>query len=140
MSTTSIRRKALSTAIVSAVLLLSTTEVMAQAAARAQEQREARQQQKTGKSNDAAKTETLYPEATRKAPELKASSKLSSKLQKMIDFYNDGKNPEARAAADEIIASPGANAYELALANQIAAQAAYAADDNAAAKAYLKKA
>jgi len=140
MSTTSIRRKALSTAIVSTVLLLSTTEVMAQTAARAEEQREARQQQKNKKSNDTAKTETLYPEATRKAPELKASSKLSSKLEKMINFYNDGKNPEARAAADEVVASAGANAYELALANQIAAQAAYATDDNAAAKAYLKKA
>lgn len=141
MSTKNLRPKALNAAIVSTVLLLFTTQVLAQTASqRAEERRSARQAEKAGKSDDAGKSQTLFPEATREAPDTKASAKLSSKLQKMIDFYNDGKNPETRAAADEIIADPKANTYEQALANQIAAQAAYATDDNAAAKTYLKKA
>src|SRR5690606_22394756 len=52
----------------------------------------------------------------------------------------EGENEKARAAADEIIANERANNYERSLANQIAAQAAYATDDNAAAMAYLEKA
>jgi tetratricopeptide (TPR) repeat protein len=147
MSTYKLRPKALSAAIVSMVLLLFTTQVLAQTASqRAEERRAARQAEKAAKSDgksqsdDSGKSQPLFPEATRKAPDTKASAKLSSKLQKMIDFYNDGKHPETRAAADEIIADPKANAYEQALANQIAAQAAYATDDNAAAKVYLQKA
>jgi tetratricopeptide (TPR) repeat protein len=58
----------------------------------------------------------------------------------MMDYFNDDKSTETRAAADEIIANKDANAYERALANQIAAQAAYGADDTAAAKTYLKNA
>jgi tetratricopeptide (TPR) repeat protein len=146
MSTTRVPFKVLSIAIVSASLMLSTAQVLAQAAqaeqpmSRAEQRRAEREGKKTDKSGEAAKTEALYPDATRKAPELNASSKMSARLQKMIDAYNDGKHPEARAAADEIIADPKANAYEQALANQIAAQAAYAGDDSAAAKTYLKKA
>jgi uncharacterized protein HemY len=138
-----LRPNILTLAIAGAALMLSTTQVMAQAAQRAQEAREARRggdsdsSRSKGKSSEA---KAMFPDAAREEPDAKASSKLSSKLQKMIDAYNDGKNPEARAAADAIIATGSANAYERALANQIAAQAAYADSDNAAAKTYLKNA
>jgi tetratricopeptide (TPR) repeat protein len=81
-----------------------------------------------------------YPEATRKAPDVKASSRISSKLQKMVDRLDDGKTDEARALADEIIANTRANAYERAFSAQLGAQAAYEADDTQAAMAYLNQA
>ncbi len=142
MSSSRFRPNLLTAALAGAVLMLSTGQVLAQAAQRAAEAREARQGRSESRQSESKQSEAkeMFPEATRKAPDAKASAKLSSKLQKMIDAYNDGKNPEARAAADEIIANERANAYERALANQIAAQAAYGENDNAAAKTYLKNA
>ena len=49
-----------------------------------------------------AKAEALYPNATRQEPTVKASAKLGSKLQKMIDSYNKEKFPETRTQADAI--------------------------------------
>lgn len=134
MSTLPLRTHLLTAAIAGAVMLVSTTPSLAQT--RAQQAHD----QRANKSEKGGAAAELFPEATRKAPNEKASAKLSSKLQKMIDLYNDDKSAEARAAADEIIANDKANAYERALANQIAAQAAYASDDSAAAQAYLKAA
>ncbi len=51
-----------------------------------------------------AKAEALYPNATRQEPTVKASAKLGSKLQKMIDSYNKEKFPETRTQADAILA------------------------------------
>jgi len=51
------------------------------------------------------KQEVLYPDATRKAPEAKASSKLAPKLQKMMDLYQDNKEAEARATVPVIARS-----------------------------------
>lgn len=102
---------------------------VADAAARERQGREASQKQ----------TEQ-YPEATRKAPEAKASSRMSPKLQKLVDRLDDDKADEARALADEIIASDKANAYDRAFAAQIGAQAAYEADDVDAAMRYLNQA
>ncbi|KAF1688932.1 tetratricopeptide repeat protein [Pseudoxanthomonas koreensis] len=87
----------------------------------------------------AAKAEVLYPEATRKEPEAKASTKTGKKLQKLIDVYNDGDFAQTRTLANEILATEGANAYDKALAAQLAAQATYSLDDTAAAKAYLQQ-
>lgn len=89
----------------------------------------------------AEKVEVLFPNATRQEPKEKASSKMSSKLQKLIDTYNDGEDYAAvRSQADEILAAAGANGYDKSLAAQLAAQAAYNLDDNAAAKQYLQQA
>jgi hypothetical protein len=85
------------------------------------------------------KAEALYPQATRAEPDIKASAKLGKQLQKMIDSYNEQKLPETRALADEILANSAANAYDKSLAAQLAAQAAYQTDDNAAAKKYLQQ-
>jgi predicted negative regulator of RcsB-dependent stress response len=81
-----------------------------------------------------------YPEASRKAPHAKASAKMSPKLRKMVERYDEDKHDEARALADEIIASDKANAYDRAFAAQVGAQATYDADDTSAAMRYLNQA
>ena len=70
------------------------------------------------------KAEQLFPQATRQEPEAKASSKLSKKLQKMIDVYNKDDFAQTRTLADEILATEGASDYDRALAAQLASQAA----------------
>ena len=85
------------------------------------------------------KAEQLFPQATRQEPEAKASSKLSKKLQKMIDVYNKDDFAQTRTLADEILATEGASDYDRALAAQLASQAAYNLDDTAATKAYLQQ-
>lgn len=87
-----------------------------------------------------AKAEVLFPEATRVEPKGKASSKMGSKLNKLFAAYNDSEYAETRTLADEILASPDANDYDKAVANQLASQGAYNLDDNAAAKQYLQQA
>ena len=97
------------------------------------------------------KEEVLYPDATRQEPEAKGSPKVLTKLNKLIEAYNKALDQEdeakatagyttARTLADEIIANGSANAYDKALAAQIASQAALNTDDEAAAEGYLKQA
>ena len=97
------------------------------------------------------KEEVLYPDATREEPEAKGSPKVQTKLNKLIEAYNKALEQEdeakatagyttARTLADEIIANGSANAYDKALAAQIASQAALNTDDEAAAEGYLKQA
>ncbi|PPU09868.1 tetratricopeptide repeat protein [Xanthomonas arboricola] len=93
------------------------------------------------KSKGNGKAEELYPQSTRAAPTIKPSSKLGSKLQKLIETFNKGEDfPAVRTQADEIIANGSANEADKALASQLAAQAAYNMDDTAAAKKYLQQA
>jgi len=70
-----------------------------------------------------------FPEATREAPETKASAKTARKLQEMVDLQQEGSGAEAVAIADAILADADSNAYEKALAAQTAAQVAYEAGD-----------
>lgn len=97
------------------------------------------------------KEEVLYPDATRQEPEAKGSPKVQTKLNKLIEAYNKALEQEdeakatagyttARTLADEIIVNGSANAYDKALAAQIASQAALNTDDEAAAEGYLKQA
>lgn len=104
----------------------------------AQSRSSERNERRGGKSS--AKAEVLYPDATREEPKGKASSKMGSKLQKLFGAYNKDDYAETRKLADEIIAADGANDYDKAVANQLASQAAYNSDDNAAAKQYLQQA
>ncbi|PPT74188.1 hypothetical protein XaplCFBP3122_17810 [Xanthomonas arboricola pv. populi] len=93
------------------------------------------------KSKSSGKAEELYPQSTRAAPTIKPSSKLGSKLQKLIETFNKGEDfPAVRTQADEILANGSANEADKALASQLAAQAAYNMDDTAAAKKYLQQA
>ena len=91
-------------------------------------------------NKDSAKAEVLYPEATRVEPKGKASSKMGSKLNKLFAAYNKQEFAETRTLADEILASPDANDYDKAVANQLASQGTYNLEDNAAAKQYLQQA
>ena len=97
------------------------------------------------------KEEVLFPDTTRQEPEAKGSPKVLTKLNKLIEAYNKALDQEdeakatagyttARTLADEIIANGAANAYDKALAAQIASQAALNTDDEAAAEGYLKQA
>lgn len=92
------------------------------------------------KERTSQKEENRYPDATREEPKAKGSPKLQTKLQKMIDAYNKDDFAAARAAADEVLANDAANAYDKALAAQIASQAAYNTDDTPGTIAYLKQA
>src|SRR3546814_398847 len=140
MPSTFPRINILAAALVGAVLMTSTTQAAAQAAQRAQEAREQRAEKPDKPDKSGSNSKELFPQAEREEPGEKASARMSPKLQKMIDAYNDGENEKARVAADEIIANERANDYERSLANQIAAQAAYATDDSSAAMTYLEKA
>lgn len=91
-------------------------------------------------AKETTKAVDTYADATRIAPDAKASAKVTPKLKKMMDLYDADKGAEARAIADEIIANGAANAYDHAFAAQIGGQIAYEADDTAGAMAYLKKA
>lgn len=125
----------LTSALAIALSVFVVNEVHAQSVA---ERRAARAAEKNAsKGNSSKKAEPMFPQAARQEPETKASSKLSAKLQKMIDANNEDKPVDARKLADEIIADAKANAYEKSLAAQIGAQAAYGQDDSAAAKNYL---
>ena len=93
----------------------------------------------SARGNKGQKVEQKFPEATRTEPGVKASSKLSKKLQKLFEAYNKDEDAQIRPLADEILATDGANEYDRSIAAQLAAQAAYEQDDNAAAKAYLRQ-
>lgn len=104
------------------------------------EQRRARHAEKKAKGQDAAPAAPAqYPNATRQEPETKASAKLSPKLQKMFDAYEQDDLAQTTALADEIIALSGANAYERAIAARIAGAALLNTDD-ARAMRYLTQA
>lgn len=133
--------RSLLTTAIGAVLALGTVQTaVAQSAMDRAEQRRARHAEKKEKEQAAQPAQAAtYPNATRVSPEAKASAKLSSKLQKMLDAYEAQKGAEARAMADELIANPAANAYEKSFAAQLGGQIAYEAGDTNAAKAYFKQ-
>ena len=91
-------------------------------------------------SKKSEKAQVLYPDATREQPTVKASAKAGKKLQKLIDVYNKDDFAQTVTLAQELLAEPAANEYDKSLAAQLAAQAAYNQDDNAAAKGYLQQA
>ena len=135
----SLTRTVLAAAVGSALMVATVGSAFAQSAAqRAQERRERQAEQQSQPATTSANT--AYANATRKAPAAKASSRMAPRLQKMVDLYEEDKGTEARAAADEIIADERANEYDRAFAAQIAAQAAYDADDMAGAMSYLERA
>jgi tetratricopeptide (TPR) repeat protein len=105
------------------------------ASARSEERRSSR-----SSSGANANQNVMFPDATREAPGIRASSRLGRKLQRMIDAFNKAEYPQTRALADEVLADDGANAYEKSLAGQLAGQAAYSLDDEAAAERYLEQA
>lgn len=134
------RNSTLLAAAIGAVLVFgAVSQATAQTASeRSAQRRAARDSNKTAAAP--TKAENKYPDASRTAPEAKASSKGGAKLQKMMDAFDKEKAADARAQADAIIADTALNAYERSFAAQIGFQVAYDADDNKAAMEYLKKA
>lgn len=115
-------------------------EAFAQSAMDRAEQRRARHaQEKAGKQESAPQAPDQYPDATRQQPEAKASAKLSPKLQKMFDAYEQDDPVATTALADEVIANTAANAYERAIAARIAGATLLNTDDVRAAT-YFKRA
>ncbi|MGJ7903011.1 tetratricopeptide repeat protein [Lysobacter sp. 1R34A] len=138
MSKQPTRRSTLLAAAIGVTLVFgAVSQVNAQSMAERNAQRRANKEASKG---TATKAENQFPNATRTAPDAKASSKGGAKLQKMMEFYDKEKAAEARAVADEIIANTAFNAYERSFAAQIGAQLAYDGDDSKAAIAYLKQA
>ncbi|HEY5802245.1 MAG TPA: tetratricopeptide repeat protein [Lysobacter sp.] len=132
------RNRSILAVAVSAVLVFgAVSQVNAQTANERAAERRAKQDQ--GKQS-AGKVADEYPQATRQTPDTKASKKATPQLQKMMKLYDDDKGSEARAIADQIIASADSNAYDKAFASQIGAQIAYDGDDTPGAMKYLKQA
>ena len=136
----SLTRTVLAAAVGSALMVATVGSAFAQSAAQLAQERRERQAEQQQSQPATTNTDTAYANATRKAPTAKASSRMAPRLQKMVDLYEEDKGAEARAAADEIIADERANEYDRAFAAQIAAQAAYDADDMAGAMNYLGRA
>ena len=102
--------------------------------ASADAQCQARERGSRGGSN---RPQELYPEATRQSPREGASQRMGARLNKLGAAFDQDDNAQVRQIADEIIADARASDYDKAYAAQLAANAAYNADDLAAAKAYL---
>ena len=86
--------------------------------------------------------EEKFPGATREEPPQKYTNASSSnRIKKLGDLYNtEGKEQQTIEAAKEIWTNPKSNAFERALAYQLAGNAAYNLDDITLAIDYLKKA
>lgn len=81
-----------------------------------------------------------YPNATRTAPDAKASGKMVKNLQALQDLYEKQDMAAVLAKADEIAAMPAAGAYEKSFAYSLAGNAAADLDDQAKAADYFAKA
>lgn len=133
------RTSTLLAAAIGAVLVAGTVAAPSPVSAEPQSQRERRAERESRSSRNTAKVEERYPNSTRDVKEGSASRKFASELSKMNDLYAEEDLDGARQIADEIIADPDANEYEQAYAAQLAAQAAYVADEIDAAIAYQQK-
>lgn len=132
-------RHALSIAIVTMVLLCSTAGTQAQSAQERSEQRRARNADENSESQKKEATQPAYPGATREEPSLKASAKLTPKLQKLFKAYDADDSAQAQTLADEILSDDKANAYEKAISARIIGSMLLGTDD-AKAQAYLQQA
>lgn len=129
-------RAAIVSAIAGSLLATGLGQVLAQDSPdRFRERREQREQ----KAQSATKSETRYPQASRKDPGLKTSARRGKQIDRLFDAYNDSDAAKVQDIADPIIADEGANAYERAVSARLVA-ATNANTDNAKAKDYLRKA
>jgi tetratricopeptide (TPR) repeat protein len=83
----------------------------------------------------------LYPDATRESPEAVYTQRLSKQIQKLQDAYNaDGKEEETIAAAQAILDSKLAKAYDRGIALLLAGSASIDLGKDDQAIDYLKRA
>lgn len=81
-----------------------------------------------------------YPNATRTAPEAKASGKMVKHLQALQDLYEKQDMAGVIAKADEVAGMPAAGAYEKSFAYSMAGNAAADMDDQGRAADYFARA
>lgn len=126
----------LMTAMIATGLMVATTSALAQGASRSEERRAERAAKKGG----AEKPEARYPDATRKEPETKSSSRAAStRLGKLSDAYEAQDLAQVQLLADEIIADEKSNAYERSISARIAGASLIGSEDTKA-LAYLQRA
>ncbi|GAA4856849.1 tetratricopeptide repeat protein [Luteimonas vadosa] len=135
-------RLLLSAAVMASLLVVSSAPVFAQGSA--QERAEARRAKHAAAKAEteqvaATTAEPTYPSATRQEPNGKASAKLTPRLQKLFEAYDESDLAAAQAIADEVLANPDANAYEKAIAARIIGSM-HLGQDDARAQAYLQQA
>jgi len=94
---------------------------------------------KAGQPMEAAKP-ALFPNATRVAPDAKASVKMIKPLQELQALYEKRDMAGVMAKVDAIAAMPAAGPYEKSYAFTLAANAASDQDNQAKAAEYFKKA
>ncbi len=130
----------LSGLVIAATLGAVSAEAFAQAAppVRAEERR-ARQASAQVSVTSETPGNPTYPEATRQDKQGKSSPKFTPVLQRLFTAYEAEDVALAQQLADEIIASPGANAYERAIAARIIGSLLLDRD-NARAGAYFQQA
>jgi len=132
MPTLSPYRHLLSAAIAGLLMLSTVSDALAQSTQRSAEGRRGRNQQQ-------AEPEERYPNATRTAPEAKASSRAQSKLQRLFKFYEEQDAEKVIPIAEDLINDARTNAYDKAIAARIAGAVLIDEDDDKATQ-YLGKA
>ncbi|NLA69198.1 MAG: tetratricopeptide repeat protein [Gammaproteobacteria bacterium] len=129
-------RHLLVSAIIAALTIGGIAEAHAQTAAeRMAERRAAREAARSGSK---AKVEEDYPNATRKAPGLSASSRLVSRLNAVSEAQQEGDLAAAEAAATHVLENDRANAYERAITLRLLADLLVDSDP-ARAQDYLRQ-
>lgn len=113
-----------------------------QAATMSKQEERARRRAELGKGQQKVEEAkpALYPNATRQAPEAKASPKLIKQLQELQARYEKDDWAGVIAKAEELAAMPAANAYEKSFAYSMAGNAAANMDDQARAGEFFAKA
>jgi len=134
MSTLSPHRHLLSAAIAGLLMFSTVSDVLAQSTQRSSEERRSRRNQQ-----QQAEPEERYPNATRTAPEAKASARAQSKLQRLFKFYEEQDADKVVPIAEELINDARTNAYDKAIASRIAGAVLIDEDDEKATE-YLGKA
>ena len=85
--------------------------------------------------------ELTFPDATREEPEAKVTERLFKQIEKLQEAYDEaGRDQEAIAIAEEILANERAKAYDRGLALLLAGAAAANSGDDTVAISYLERA
>lgn len=126
------------------LVLAPPAEAQQQAASPTMREQRAKRLAELGKTKEDAKQAEAkpaqYPNATRTAPDAKASGKMVKNLQALQDLYEKQDMAKVLAKADEIAAMPASGAYEKSFAYSLAGNAAADLDDQSKAADYFAKA
>jgi len=97
------------------------------------------QRQNGSGNNEAALSEESFPQAARQTPSLRASVRMQGRLQRLFSAYEKEDAGQVLTLAQEIIDAERANAYDKAVAHQLAAQVAWRNNDSPAAQQHLQQ-